>query len=93
MFENFPVPVIFARRGDLAHAPENTLPAFEQAVQKGADGIELDAGAVADLPLRIEIDPVALKSPSSEIMFHIESEISPDISIMEHARFLGPVMR
>ena len=57
------------------------------------DGIELDGGAVADLPLRIEIDPVALKSPSSEIMFHIESEISPDISIMEHARFLGPVMR
>jgi glycerophosphoryl diester phosphodiesterase len=42
MFEHFPSPVIFAHRGDLVHAPENTLPAFEQALQKGADGVELD---------------------------------------------------
>ncbi len=48
MFENFPRPIIFAHRGDFAHAPENTLPAFEQALQKGADGIELDAKLTSD---------------------------------------------
>jgi len=48
MFENFPRPIIFAHRGDFAHAPENTLPSFEQALQKGADGIELDAKLTSD---------------------------------------------
>ena len=48
MIEHFPRPILFAHRGDLAHAPENTLPAFEQALQKGADGVELDAKLTAD---------------------------------------------
>lgn len=48
MIENFPRPIIFAHRGDLAHAPENTLPAFQQAIQKGADGVELDVKLTAD---------------------------------------------
>jgi len=57
------------------------------------EGIEIDSGSVADLPLRVQIDPIELKSPSSEILFHIESEITPEIAIDEHARFLGPVTR
>ncbi len=48
MFEHFPRPIIFAHRGDFAHAPENTLPSFEQALQKGADGVELDAKLTSD---------------------------------------------
>ncbi len=48
MIEDFPRPILFAHRGDLAHAPENTLPAFEQALQKGADGVELDVNLTAD---------------------------------------------
>jgi glycerophosphoryl diester phosphodiesterase len=48
MFENFSSPIILAHRGDLAHAPENTLPSFSQAVQKGADGVELDAKLTFD---------------------------------------------
>jgi glycerophosphoryl diester phosphodiesterase len=35
-------PRIWAHRGDSAHAPENTLLAFDQARTAGADGIELD---------------------------------------------------
>ncbi|MGB5776524.1 MAG: cytochrome c oxidase accessory protein CcoG [Sedimenticolaceae bacterium] len=57
------------------------------------EDIEIESGAVADLPLRIEVDPIALKSTSSEIMFHIESTVTPEIAIEKHARFLGPVMR
>lgn len=35
-------PRVWAHRGDSAHAPENTMLAFEKAVAAGADGIELD---------------------------------------------------
>jgi glycerophosphoryl diester phosphodiesterase len=48
MFEEFPLPILFAHRGDLTNAPENTLPAFQQAIRKGADGVELDAKLTSD---------------------------------------------
>ena len=34
--------LIFGHRGAMAHAPMNTLAAFELARAQGADGIELD---------------------------------------------------
>ncbi len=43
MYADLPRPVIFAHRGASAHAPENTLAAFELAVRQGAPAIELDA--------------------------------------------------
>jgi glycerophosphoryl diester phosphodiesterase len=48
MLQHFPSPILLAHRGDLAHAPENTLPSFAQAIQKGADGVELDTKLTAD---------------------------------------------
>lgn len=48
MLDSFPRPILLAHRGDLAHAPENTLPSFSQAIQKGADGVELDAKLTVD---------------------------------------------
>lgn len=41
-------PRVWAHRGDSAHAPENTMRAFDQAREKGADGIELDVRLDAD---------------------------------------------
>lgn len=41
-------PLIFAHRGESAHAPENTMAAFELAIQHKADLIELDAKLSAD---------------------------------------------
>src|SRR3954452_20610992 len=35
-------PRVWAHRGDSAHAPENTMLAFDRARAAGADGIELD---------------------------------------------------
>lgn len=35
-------PVILAHRGASAERPENTAPAFELALERGADGVELD---------------------------------------------------
>jgi glycerophosphoryl diester phosphodiesterase len=48
MYEQLPRPTIFAHRGASAHAPENTLAAFELALRQGADAIELDAKLSAD---------------------------------------------
>ena len=39
---------VFAHRGAKAVAPENTLPAFQKAIEMGAAGIELDTQATAD---------------------------------------------
>ena len=48
MLTSLPQPIIFAHRGASAHAPENTLAAFELALAQNADGIELDVKLSAD---------------------------------------------
>jgi glycerophosphoryl diester phosphodiesterase len=48
MLESLPRPVIFAHRGASAHAPENTMAAFELALAQGADAIELDVKLSSD---------------------------------------------
>lgn len=45
---DWPRPLILAHRGASAHAPENTLAAFELALDQGAHGVELDAKLSAD---------------------------------------------
>lgn len=40
--------LIFAHRGASADAPENTLAAFELAIEQGVDGIELDVHLIED---------------------------------------------
>ena len=39
---------VFAHRGASAAAPENTLPAFQKALDMGVDGIELDVQCSRD---------------------------------------------
>ncbi len=41
-------PVIFAHRGASSHAPENTLAAFQLAIDQGANAIELDVQLTQD---------------------------------------------
>jgi len=48
MLTNLPRPTIFAHRGASAYAPENTLAAFELAIQQGADALEMDLKLTAD---------------------------------------------
>jgi glycerophosphoryl diester phosphodiesterase len=43
-----PRPLVFAHRGACRVAPENTLPAFEAAIQSGAHGVELDVQYSSD---------------------------------------------
>ncbi len=48
VLETLTQPVIFAHRGASAHAPENTIAAFELAIAQQADAVELDVKLSAD---------------------------------------------
>lgn len=48
MLSDLPIPAVFAHRGASAQAPENTLAAFQLALEQNADGIELDVHLSAD---------------------------------------------
>ncbi|MEO8683072.1 MAG: glycerophosphodiester phosphodiesterase family protein, partial [Vicinamibacterales bacterium] len=41
-------PLVFAHRGGARLAPENTIPAFDNGMAHGADGLELDVQLSAD---------------------------------------------
>ena len=41
-------PLILAHRGANQTAPQNTLPAFEEAIRRGADGVEFDVRMTSD---------------------------------------------
>jgi glycerophosphoryl diester phosphodiesterase len=57
MFEHTPRPILFAHRGASLYAPENTMEAFNLAMQQGADGVELDARLSADGEVIVIHDP------------------------------------
>ena len=57
MFTSLSQPVIFAHRGASAHAPENTLAAFELALAQNADAIELDVKLSVDGHAMVIHDP------------------------------------
>ncbi|MFQ5341913.1 MAG: glycerophosphodiester phosphodiesterase [Anaerolineae bacterium] len=46
-------PQVFAHRGARSVAPENTLPAFQEALEMGVDGIELDVQLSRDAQLMV----------------------------------------
>jgi len=50
-------PLVIAHRGASWDVPENTLPAFERAIEVGADFIELDVRARRDGELVVTHDP------------------------------------
>ena len=49
--------LVIAHRGASAAEPQNTIAAFERAVQMGADGVELDVRRTADDQLVVHHDP------------------------------------
>jgi len=65
MLPTFPRPVIFAHRGASAHAPENTLAAFELALAQKADAIELDVKLSADGQVVVIHDPTVDRTTGS----------------------------
>jgi len=66
IIEGIPRPVIFAHRGASAHAPENTLAAFKLALERGADGVELDAKLTTDGQVVVIHDQTVRRTTGAE---------------------------
>jgi glycerophosphoryl diester phosphodiesterase len=60
-------PLVIAHRGASAYEPENSLAAFGQALELGADGIELDVHATLDGALVVHHDPDLARRPIAEL--------------------------
>ena len=58
--------IIVAHRGDSAHAPENTLAAFQRAWKKGADAIELDVHLTRDKRIAVIHDEHAQRTTACD---------------------------
>lgn len=58
-------PLVYGHRGARREAPENTMRAFELAMDQGADGIELDVRVTADRALVIHHDPAFRREDGS----------------------------
>ena len=65
MLASLPRPAIFAHRGASAHAPENTLAAFELALAQSADAIELDVKLSADAQVVVIHDTTIKRTTTS----------------------------
>jgi glycerophosphoryl diester phosphodiesterase len=67
--------LVLAHRGANRLAPENTVPAMRTAIERGADGVELDVHRTADgaLVVRHDADPEALRAayPESPILAEV----------------------
>jgi len=74
-------PLIIGHRGASAHAPENTLVAFERALGDGADGLELDVRLSRDgVPFVIH-DATLVRTALRE--GHVESLGSEELSALD----------
>lgn len=60
---------VIAHRGDSAHFPENTLVAFQSAIQKGADMVELDGHVTKDGALVVLHDSKLDRTTNSKTIF------------------------
>ena len=86
------MPKIYAHRGASFDYPENTLLAFEQAVQQGADGIELDIHFTKDKKLVVCHDEQIRRTSNGEGLiesFTYEELLSFDFGAWKDARFAG----
>jgi len=70
-------PLAFAHRGARAHAPENTLAAFDLALRLGATGIEADVWLTADGIAVLDHDGVTRRRRRKVALSRVEADALP----------------
>lgn len=58
---------LYAHRGAAAERPENTLPAFERAIEIGVDALELDVHVTRDNELIVSHDPTGARMAAAPL--------------------------
>ena len=61
MYSSRPLPIAISHRGLRATATENSIPAFDAAIDAGAEAIELDVHATVDGVIYVHHDPIKFK--------------------------------
>jgi glycerophosphoryl diester phosphodiesterase len=68
-------PLIVAHRGASAHAPENTIAAFQKAIDEGAEGVEFDLHLAKDgIPVVIHDDDLRRTAMRPECVSNLTSK-------------------
>lgn len=75
--------LVLAHRGANRHAPENTLPAMREAVDRGADGVELDVHRTADGALVVRHDAETPAGPIGELTRAALQAALPEVPLLE----------
>jgi len=91
VWTEIPRPVIFAHRGASAHAPENTLPAFQLALDHGANAIELDAKLSADGEVVVFHDPTLKRTTNGS--GRLAATTFADLRALDAGSFYSPAFR
>lgn len=71
-------PIAFAHRGARAHAPENTIEAFELALRLGATGLESDVWVTADGVAVLDHDGVVRRGVRRQPIERLDSSKLPE---------------
>ncbi len=81
-------PILIAHRGYAARYPENTLPAFQAAVQAGARWLEFDVQLSADrVPVLLHDTTLDRTAGQPGVVFDLTAQQLSAISVGEPARF------
>ena len=65
----------------------------ELILKKDSDAIFVKSGEVIELPVRVQVDSANIEQRSSEISFTLSATDDDRLSVVEEARFLGPVFK
>ncbi len=82
-------PIIYAHRGASAELPENTIAAFERALELGADAIETDAHMTRDGRIVLSHDPHRIPQQTLEQVRAWKADVPTLDEVLE--RFPGVV--
>lgn len=75
--------LVIAHRGASAALPDNSLAAFERAVQLGSDGVELDVRRTADGALALSHEPAL---PDGRLVQDVTgARLPPDVALLGEA--------
>src|SRR4051794_36204313 len=75
--------LVLAHRGANRVAPENTVPAMREAVDRGADGVELDVHRTADGAVVVRHDAETPGGPVGELALSDLLRAHPDVPVLD----------